>query len=252
MQWRLLFILGTHLVTTLATGWLISNPNGLALDTSARVMMSSGLVLLSTIAAVALTVNHGRWALRTFAVTTAVAIAVASVAEPSFAWYLAVTGVGLSMFIHASGAAEPLVRQLPPPAPLPLAPLLLMLGLIAAPLVMGALGAIETSHIAAAVAGPVIAWRYSQAGPVGLWLARLAFLALGVWSALSSPAWQGFLIAIYVAALTALAWTKDARLAAIPLVTQARLKPVFAELAPADILAEAGYDAHGRRLDAGS
>ena len=249
MQWRLLLILATHLTTTLATGWLISHPSNLALDVSARIMLSSGLVLLTTIAAVALTVNHSRWALRTFIATTVAAISVAVLTTPSPSWYLVMTGASMSIFLHTSGAAEPLVRQLPPPAPLPTAPLLLMLGLVKAPVLIGAIDATRPTHIVVALAGPGIAWRYSQAGPVGLWLARLAFPILGLGSVLTSTAPQGSAITTYVVVLTALSWTKEARLAAVPLVTQARLKPVFAELAPPDILAEAGYDAHGRQLE---
>jgi len=249
MQPRLLITLAAFMTTALATGWVVATDETLTLATGARIMFSVGLLLLTTIATVALTVDHSRWAMRVLSATTLVSATVAFVAIPSPAWYVAVTGVALSVVVAVSGLAEPLVRQLPPPAPLPTSALLLMLALVSTPIVVGALNGTRPAHLVLASGSVVLAWRYGQAGPVGLWSARLGIPLVGLWAALSSPPLEGVVIGVYVATLTALSWTRDTRLAAVPLVTHATLKPVFAELAPAEILAEAGYDEHGRRLE---
>lgn len=249
MHIRLFVTLAAFMSTALATGWMVATDETLTLEPGARIMFSVGFILLTTIAAVALTVDHSRWAMRTLTTTTFIAVAVALIAIPSPAWYFAVLGIALSVFITVSGLAEQFVRQLPPPAPLPVSALLLMLGLVSTPTVVGALNATRSAHVVFAIGAVLLAWRYGRAGPVGLWLARFSIPLVGLWAALSSSFAQGTVIGTYTVALTALSWTSDTRLAAVPLVTHATLKPVFAELAPAEILAEAGYDEHGRRLE---
>ena len=245
MHTRLITVLVVFLATSLASAVVASQGVGL----ESGLLVAIGLVLLTTLAAIGLTVSHARWAARTLMVTTGAGVAVVALADQGLAWYVALTGIAFSVAAIASGTLEPLIRQLPPPAPLPAAPLLLMIGLLGVPLVTGFWGGASLPHVTFAGVSVLFAWRLGQGGPVGLWLGRLVLPIMGLWAILSSPSPDRFALLTYTVVLIWFAWSKETRLAAVPLVTHAQLKPVFAELAPADILAAAGYDEHGKRVE---
>lgn len=245
MHTRLISVLAIFLGTSLAAAGLAVGE----LDLPSNSMVVVGLLLLTTVACIGLTVNHGRWASRTLVCTTLVSTLLAMLSIPSPLWYAAVGGVGVSVVLLVSGALEPLVRQLPPPAPLPRPTLLLLLGLIGTPLLVGLVGGGSPAHVTFAVVAVLLAWRLGQGGPVSLWLNRLLLPLTGIWASVATPSPERYLVLAVVLSMTGAAWTKATGLVAVPLVTQAQLKPVFAELAPADILAAAGYDEHGKKLD---
>lgn len=88
-------------------------------------------------------------------------------------------------------------------------------------LVLGALGIVPlvgfaapqglaAAHVVLAAAAAVLAWAYARAWQWGLWGLRLALPVLGIWAGLSSP-WPGaVLIALWVTAVLALAWSREA------------------------------------------
>lgn len=245
MHTRLISVLVAFLGTSLASVALAVR--GLDLPSNSLVVV--GLVLVTTVACIGLTVNHGRWASRTLIITTLVSTLLVLLSAPSPLWYAAVGGVGVSVVILVSGALEPLIRQLPPPAPLPRPTLLLLLSLIGTPLLLGLIGGESPAHITFAGLAIFLAWRLGQGGPVGLWLSRLVLPLAGIWATAATPSPERYLVLAAVMSMTGAAWTKATGLVTVPLVTHAQLKPVFAELAPADILAAAGYDERGKKLE---
>jgi hypothetical protein len=99
----------------------------------------------------------------------------------------------------------------------------------------------------AAVAVAGTGFVYAKAAPGSVALVRLVFpvfVPLSFWLA---GGIEGLLPAVVAAALTGLAWTKNARVAASPLVESGRTVPIPPEMAPGEVLDAAGIDDRGRR-----
>ncbi len=223
----------------LADGWLAPG---------AAALLAADVLLLAVVAIAGYLLARSRWAHRLLLGVLAFEVAMSA----TLAWDAAgviLTGAGI-----ATGAAlvtppsRRWVREPPRGGPPPRV-VLLLTGLLAAP-VLVALASPDGPgvwHWAMVVVVLASTWAYARAFLAGLWSLRLLLPAVGAAAALTT-AWQGgAALAAATAALTAMAWRREARLAASPLapprVVTYRIPP---ELAPAEILEAAGLDEAGR------
>ncbi len=217
---------------------------------ASAVLVAGDALVLAVVATAGLLLARSQWA-RYLAVGLLVAEAALVAALPRDGWTWAVlAAVGGAGLLVAAPAATRWVRRLPGAGGPPPRVVVLLVVLLALPGVAGLAvpdgpGAAQWVLAAAALG---LAWGYSRAHAGALWGLRLGFPVIALVAALTSGWPGGAAIAAVAAAATALAWLRDARLAALPLapprVETYRVPP---ELAPPEVLDAAGLDPSGRR-----
>lgn len=214
-------------------------------------MIGVSLISLAAVSTVGVLVAGSRWARRLAVAVVAVGALLAVTVEIGVVWLIA---LALSVF----GAAEALgsglnhlVGRRPsasgPPAQAIAIPLI-ALGWPASLAIVQQSG-VDLSDWLAALTMIAIGFWYTKALTGSVWLTRLvAPLAapLSLWLA-GAP--EGLVPAAAIAALTAFAWTRNARVSAAPLIEKGTAVPIPAELAPGDVLDAAGLDDRGRRTE---
>jgi hypothetical protein len=214
----------------------------------AGAMIGVSLVVFSAIGVVGVLVASARWA-RWLLVGMALGGTLLGITVgigPVWIAALALSGFGIA---EAAGSGlRHVVRGRPsasgPPAQAAAIPLVAVGFALAMGIVQP--DGVDIFDWLAVLAVAVIAFAYAKAAPGSVALVRLAmplFVPLSLWLA----GWpQGLLPAAVACVITALAWTKNARVAVNPLVEGKRV-PIPAELTPGDILDAAGLDDRGRR-----
>lgn len=245
---RSLPIIASLLLSSLAMAFVLSDG---PLADGAGAMVAVGHLVLTTVTVVGALVGAARWSLGLGLGLAAAAAVVAVTHTISPAWVVmvglaAVTATGL-LATGLRGTIRLRPRADGPPA----AAVALPLGLLAAPIVVGASqpdGVDLVDWVVVAAAAVVAVW-YTRAGTGALWAVRVGCPALAVAAVLSVPAPQWVVPGIGFAALSCLAWTSDARIAVQPIAERGTAVPIPPELAPKDILDAAGIDDRGRRKD---
>lgn len=239
------------LVSSLAAALLLTGPDAVWSDGSG-VMLACGHLLLVAIAIVGSLVGAARWSVG-LGVGLAGVLAVPAVVHPiTAAWIVMVAAAGLAMAGLAGTGLRAAVRQRPPADAPPRKATSLVLGALSSPIVVAGLqpeGVTTADWLLTAATIALAAW-YTRAKPMALWATRLVLPLLAATAAFVIALPQAFAAVVFFALLTWLAWTKDARIAVIPLAAPGRSVPIPAELAPEDILDAAGLDSRGRRKDA--
>lgn len=239
------------LVSSLAAAFVLTGSDAVWTD-GAGVMLACGHLLLVAVAIVGSLVGAARWAVG-LGVGLAGVLAVPAVVHPmNAAWVVMVATAGLALAGLAGTGLRAVVRQRPPADAPPPKATALVLGTLASPIVVAGLqpdGVTAVDWLLTAAAVALAAW-YTRAHPMALWATRLVLPVLAATAAFVVPLPQAVAGVVFFALLTWLAWTKDARVAVIPLAAPGRSVPIPAELAPEDILDAAGLDARGRRKDA--
>lgn len=217
---------------------------------SSAVLVAADGLLLALVAAGGLLLARSRWS-RYLSVAVLAAEAAVAAFLPWDGWSAAtIAGLALAAGVVAAPPLTSWVRRLPAAGRPSMAVVAIPLGLLAMP---GAVGVAMLDGPGAAqwvLAGLalVLAWSYGRAHVAGLWGLRLAFPVAAAVAAVTAG-WPGWLvIALTGAAITALSWRREARLAAVPLAPPR--VPVFRippELAPPEVLEAAGLDRQGRR-----
>lgn len=238
------------LVASLSAAVVLTGDAAVWID-GAGVMVASGHLLLTAITIVGSLVGAARWSVGLGAVLAGV-IAIPAVAHPiGPAWILMVGAAGLALAGLLGTGLRAVVRQRPPADSPPKKAAALVLGLLAGPVLIGALQPNGVDLFDWILAGGTVAlavW-YSRAQPAALWATRLGLPITVTASLLAVPFPGSVAAAIGFAALTWLAWSTDARIAVIPLASPGRAVPIPAELAPGEILDAAGLDSRGRRKE---
>lgn len=239
------------LVSSLAAALLLTGPDAVWTD-GAGVMLACGHLLLVAVAIVGSLVGAARWAVGLGAGLAGV-LAVPAVVHPiGAAWVVMVATAGLAVAGMLGTGLRPAVRQRPPADAPPRKATALVLGALGSPLVVGGLqpdGVTVVDWLLTAAAVALAAW-YTRAQPMALWATRFGLPLLAAIAAFVIPLPQAVAAVGFFALVAWLAWTKDARIAVIPLAAPGRSVPIPAELAPEDILDAAGLDSRGRRKDA--
>ena len=219
-------------------------------EPQAAFLLAAALVVSNAVNLVAMLLSPGKWVRNSIA-SLAGAWAVAALAlEVDPIWIGAFVAYASGVGIAWSRSLDEWFHQAKPDR-VPARATILALGLLWLPGFVGALGipAVTAAGWTVAGFGVVAGWAYARALPGVLWTIRLVLPILGSLSAvgLPLPAAAGMLAVI--SALTLLAWTVDARLAASrPAPRRVASVPVPPELTPPGIMEAAGYDRRGRSL----
>lgn len=224
---------------------LVAGPS--PVGTTGAALIAADLVLLGVITSVGVLLGRTPWT-RRLALGALAGHGVLAVVFTIDALWIgaaslsALAGLGLAPTPSGRWFASPPGQAVPGRATA------LALGLLAGPAVIGATGweHVTIVGIVTALLAPAVGFAYARAKLGALWVARLLVPVLFAGSAIGLR-WPGAVaLAGAGAALTALAWTVDARNAASPLVRRQTTVPILPEMVPAEILDAAGFDSRGR------
>ena len=222
------------------------------LSNSSAALLALAVLGAVAVAALGIVLSHGQWARRFgYAVLAGQIALLVTMDFDGFGW-VALVVTAAALLATTGPWLDRFLRQLPPADGPPAEAVLLALGLLVTPAAdaVAAPAGLTAWHWSAAIATAVVAWSYSQAHVAGLWSARLAVPVVLLVAGLASPPGGLVLLLVVAAGLSALAWTGGAVRAVTPLQPQpADGVAVPPELVPADLLARAGYDERGRRIE---
>lgn len=245
---RALFFALSLLAASLTwSGIIIRSPD---LATDSATVIAATVVVLSAISVIGMLVGHARWARRLALGSIVIHLSTAATSEASVWWWM-----GLALSAAATvGLVGPgmkgVVRELPAALGPPPEAVVLPLLLVGAPLLIAgaATAGIGPWQWGAIMIVWVSAVVYAKAWPGALlatrFLAPLSLVAAGI-----SGLPLGWVTVFLAGVVLRHAWSPNARLAVRPLVQPGTRVPIPPELAPQDILNEAGYDSSGRRID---
>lgn len=238
------------LVASLAAAFVMTGPDPFWQD-GAGAMVAAGHLLLTAVAVVGALVGAARWSVGVGVGLTAALGGVAVLHPVGPAWIVMVIAAAAALAGLVGTGLRAVVRQRPPADAPPTKAAALALGLLTPPLTVGVVqpsGVDVTDWMLVAVS-LAVGILYTRAGSRAVWVTRvgLPLLTLAVLAAVPLPG--ALLPLVAFGALSALSWTADARLAAVPLVTPGKRVPIPAELAPGEILDAAGLDDRGRRKE---
>ncbi len=209
------------------------------------LLASLGLLFMVTVGLVGLFVARGRWARRYlwFALVIEAALFVAS---GKYSLVLVATlAAALSLGLPGLDGWTRQLRKADAP---PSAAVLLPLALLSVPAVLGLTVDSDPGVWAFSLVSLLGAWSYARAHRLTLWALRLAYPVIGIGVAVSLPLWQAITLSAVAGFCVVLAWLPGALRGIQPLEPRRiEAKPVFAEMAPPEIMDEIGRDRHGRR-----
>lgn len=190
---------------------------------SSAAVVAIGAVLFSTITVAGLVLVRGRWTRRLGVIVALVELGTLAATDldtwTPWGWATLVLGL-LTLGGLAGRWLDGWVRMRPSATgPDPRA-VVLLLGLLALVPAVGLASpsGLETAHGVLGAAGVFLAWAYSKAQVWSLWGIRVALPIITVPALFVSPLLGALFLALLVAYLVALAWTKEALLAVQPLM----------------------------------
>jgi len=209
------------------------------------LLESLGLLVMVTVGLVGLFVARGRWARRYLWLALVIEAALFVTSGSFSLTVVAILAAAMSLSLPGlDGWTRQLRKADAPPAPAVLLPL----ALISMPAVVGLIVDSSTAVSAFSLGGVVGAWSYARAHRLTLWALRLVYPPIGIAVAGGLPLWQSVILGALVGFCVVLAWTPGALLGIQPLEPRRfEAKPVFAEMAPPEIMDEIGRDSHGRK-----
>ncbi|MGH8952278.1 MAG: hypothetical protein ACRDX9_12705 [Acidimicrobiia bacterium] len=212
------------------------------------LLMAIGLLGVTTVGLVGMTVTGGRWAHRV-CLGSVGAMAVLAVIRPiDTIWVIALVVTVLAGVAILSPALTGARRKLPPATSPPLRAVMIPLLLIALPYLLG-LAAWDQPSAGTMVAGlsaPMAALWYARVLPGGLYVVRVIWPALAIGLAFTqwlSPALVSALSGLVIAIL---AWHSTVKVAFHPPREVGSVYPIPPELAPGEVLDSANLDERGR------
>ena len=222
------------------------------LAASAAALWAVDQLVVGTVVGVGIVLARGRWTRRA-ALLLLGGQALLGVFLTADGWWI---GAVLATAIAIAAVAGPWlggwIRKLaradgPPPRAV-----IMNLGLVALPSLVAVTGfdGIRVAGWLLSGFALATAWAYSQAWLPALWAVRVALPVLGIAAAAALPWWGALLLGLAVTALTALAWSPEARQATLSRsAVPVDLVPVPSELTPPDVLESAGFDTRGRPIE---
>lgn len=238
------------LVASLATSLVLTGPQPVWQE-GAGAMVAVGHLVLTAIAIVGALVGAARWSVGLGVGLTLVSVVVAIAHPVTPAWVIMLTAATVAASGLVGTRLQAVVRQRPPADAPPPRATALAIGMLTAPVVLGAVQPDGVDPLDWAMAGAAIAIAvvYTRAGVPAVWSTRIGLPLLTVASGLAVDFPETVIPMVTFGTLSVLAWTEEARLAAIPHAAPGRSVPIPAELAPNEILDAAGLDERGRRKE---
>lgn len=220
-------------------------------DDGAGSMIASGHLLLTAVTVVGALVGAARWSVGVGVGLTAMLSVVAVLHPIGPAWIVMVVTGAIALTGLVGTGLRAVVRQRPPADAPPPKATALALGMLTPPLTIGAVQpeGVDLADWVVVILAVVVGVVYTRAGSRAVWASRIGLPLLTVAVLFAVPFPGALLPFVVFGALSALSWTADARLAAVPLATPGKRVPIPAELAPGEILDAAGLDDRGRRKE---
>ncbi len=239
-----------------AIAWAITLAFGEpTIGTTAAAVAAVDLLIVTLVAIVGLVVVRARWARRFSMAVIGLMAGMALTMPISNNWVVALllSGVAVSAVVGPSleDYLQPPTSGGPPPKAVTLLLTLLVLPGVTA-FLTGSPVPIAAWFVI--IGAPAVAWAYGKGRVEGLWAARIGIPIAGLVTLWGLDWWAVALLAASVAGETWLAWSGDVarpvdRQSEAPATRSMAIPP---ELAPPEILAAAGLDDHGRRLQRSS
>ena len=212
------------------------------------LLIVTGLLALTTVGMVGVTVTGGRWAHRTMLVAVAEMLFLAVVRPIDAFWIIALVGTVLSGIALFTPALIAGLRRLPPVSSPPIRAVVLPLLLIGLPFPFGIAAWNETSAgtVVVGLTAPLAALWFARVFPGGLLVVRIIWPALAI--GLSFTQWlaPAVLSAVSGIAVAALAWHRSVGVAFHPPREVGTVHAIPPELTPREVLDSADIDEHGR------
>lgn len=233
-----------------AIAWIVALiASGEPLGPAGALLAGIGLLSLTTVSVVGMTITGGRWAHRLGILSVAASLVVAGIRPLDGFWFLGLAGstvAGAALFMpQVTGR----IRKLPPASGPPQSAVVLTIVLLSVPFVLGVLARSSEPWAALTVglSAPVFAFGFSRVIPGGLVGIRVVWPLLAV--ALSPLLSLAAATAVVLTALivVALAWRSDVKAAFHPPREAGSSYPIPPELVPGEILDAADIDDRGRR-----
>jgi hypothetical protein len=215
------------------------------------LLVAVGMAVLTLVVTTGLLLARGRWSRWALLALGAawMGLALRDDLEPVS---IALLGGSAALVSMAIGPWLPRwLRHRPSAEGPPEAAVVLLLGLIAMPVLIGvtAVGP-GTAEWVVSVWSLLLAVGIARAVPTALWLGRLLHLPLAALVAVTIGMPEGLVVGVLGAAQAALMWRRDVHLAVSPLVPEpAQAVPIPRELADPAILRSVGLDEDGNPLE---
>lgn len=219
---------------------------------SSGALLGLAILVAASVAALGIVLSRGKWARRLGFVVLAGQVALLVTMDLDGWGWACLVVTAAALVLTAGPWLDGFLRKLPPADGPSLPAILLALGFVLTPaaVALSAPAGLSAWHWLAAVSITVIGWSYSRAHLAGLWAARLGAPVFLVVAALASPPGGLALLVGVAAVLGALAWAGGTARAVMPIEPRpGRGVAVPPQLVPADVLARAGYDERGRRIE---
>ena len=214
-------------------------------------LIAADLLVLAAIPVTALLLSPGRWVRIMTSLLGATWGGLALATAIDWSWILGMAAGGAGIALLWTRSLDGWLRNIKPDRTPPRASAL-ALGLAALPGATGALALPDITPGGWALAGLAVAgaWAYARALPLALWGVRLGLVPLGAAAVVGLHWRSGAVLMAVCAGLTALAWSRDARLATErPAPRRAEAVSVLPEVVPPSLLESAGFDRRGRRRE---
>ena len=217
---------------------------------AAAALLAADLVILTAVTVVAVLLAPGRWVRNLIAVLGAGWASLSLVLEIDALWVAAFGSSLAGVAIAWLGTLDSWFAGAIKPDRVPYRATILSIGLLATPGVLATAASPDVTPagwVLAALA-LVAAWAYSRAMPVTLWALRITLPVIGVSVMIGLRIGAAIAIGVWLAALVALAWTPEARLAVSPIAPRkVDTVSILPEMVPTELMESAGYDRMGRR-----
>jgi hypothetical protein len=193
------------------------------LSSGSAALLAGGLLAYGVILATGLLLARGRWTTRAAAAFVGSQLALGVIVDTG-PWMIVAMLVDLAAAIGLTGPwLAGWVRQRPAavgPGPRVVGLLLGTVGLVPA-VALAAPAGLRWQHLVLAGGGLAGVAAYSRSSIAALWTLRLGLIPLALPAILASPTWGGLYLSAHVVMLSVFAWSKEAALAATPLLDKA-------------------------------
>ena len=212
-------------------------------------LISISLLGMATTSVVGIVIVGGRWARRLGLVVVGATALLAVVRPIDSLWIIGLASTslaGAALFMPSLTAG---VRKLPAAAGPPPRAVLLSLILLGTPLVLGVTqsGSAPWATLVVGLTAPLAGFAYSRVLPGGLLAVRILWPVLAIGAAIPMGWPDGLISASLGILIAALAWDRSVKTAFHPPREIGSSYPIPPELAPQEILDEAGIDDSGKR-----
>lgn len=240
----------TLLPLVAAIGWTVALiVNAEPLGQAGSLLAGLGLLILAAVSVIGMTITGGRWAHRLGMLSVAAGLVIAAIRPIDVAWFFALAAsalAGASLFMPQVTRR---IRRLPAAAGPPQTTVVVTLGLLSVPFVLGVLS--ESSEpwalLTVGLSAPVSAFAFARVIPGGLIGIRVVWPLLSLSLAPFLDLSAAVAAVLTSLAVAVLAWRSEVKAAFHPPRESGSTYPIPPELVPGDVLDAADIDDRGRR-----